>query len=85
MNYKIAFKKGVVKQVEHISKKQKQQIKEKIIKLQSDPFQPGVIKLKNSESSYRYRAGDYRVLFTVDKEAQQITIYKILHRKDVYE
>ena len=85
MDYTVVFKKGVIKQVEKIPQKYKELIKEKIINLKLNPFQTGVLKLKDSESAYRYRVGDYRILFTLDNRENKITIYKISHRKDVYE
>ena len=33
---------------------------------------------------YRYRWGDYRIIYTIDKAAARISILYIGHRKDVY-
>ena len=41
-----------------------------------------VKRLTNFTPEYRLRVGDWRVLF--DVEADQITIYRILHRRDAY-
>ncbi len=44
-------------------------------------------KLKNPEiGEYRFRIGDYRVIFDVDKKGniQILIILKIKHRKDIY-
>lgn len=45
-------------------------------------------KLKNSQlGSYRFRVGDYRIIFDLDKDGGNIIIVLILrirHRKEVY-
>jgi mRNA-degrading endonuclease RelE of RelBE toxin-antitoxin system len=53
-------------------------------KVQSLRQLTSVIKMKNS-TYYRKRIGDYRLLFEWDREEQQIVLYKIELRKDVYE
>ena len=45
-------------------------------------------KIKNSDlGQYRFRIGDYRALFDVDKKGniQILIILRIKHRKDIYE
>ncbi|MBD2517303.1 type II toxin-antitoxin system RelE/ParE family toxin [Nostoc sp. FACHB-973] len=38
--------------------------------------------LKNADSTYRIRVGDYRVGFTVVGDT--VTFVRVLHRKDIY-
>jgi len=33
---------------------------------------------------YRIRQGNYRILYTVNDEAHQISVYRIGHRREVY-
>lgn len=33
---------------------------------------------------YKYRLGDYRILYLLDVDQRQITILKVGHRRDVY-
>jgi len=37
------------------------------------------------KGAYRIRAGDWRVLFTVDERAERVTVFRIANRRDVYE
>lgn len=39
---------------------------------------------KPADAQYRWRVGDYRVLFDYDEDSKTITILKIQHRKEVY-
>ena len=33
---------------------------------------------------YRYRIGDYRIVYRVDKKEKDVVVLKIRHRKEVY-
>lgn len=39
----------------------------------------------NLAGSYRYRVGDYRVLYRIDDQQQSVQVVKIAHRSEVYE
>ncbi len=52
--------------------------------LTTDPFPRHAIKLSGTERLYRIRVGDYRIIYKVDTEAEQITIHYIRHRREVY-
>ncbi len=52
--------------------------------LSRDPFPAGVKKLVNSESVYRLRIGDYRLIFRVEQSKLVIEVILIGHRRDVY-
>jgi len=41
-------------------------------------------KLKGHSDLYRLRIGDYRVIFAINKKAQQICISAIGHRREIY-
>jgi mRNA interferase RelE/StbE len=54
--------------------------------LQKNPFYgPNIKKLKGEyESFYRYRIGNYRLFYQVDKNQITVFIITLLHRKDSY-
>lgn len=60
----------------------------KIIKavedLAKNPFPVNCRKLKGSESSYRIRIGNYRVIYQVDSGNNQLILYHVRHRRDAY-
>ncbi|MEB3232232.1 MAG: type II toxin-antitoxin system RelE/ParE family toxin [Leptolyngbyaceae bacterium] len=39
----------------------------------------------NLAGRYRYRAGDYRVMYRIDDERQEVIVLLIKHRRDIYE
>ena len=52
--------------------------------LSENPFPNQSRKLRGSESSYRIRIGDYRVIYTVDPHARRITVFHVRHRREAY-
>ena len=37
------------------------------------------------EGSFRYRVGDYRVVYSISESTQVVTVITIAHRRDVYD
>ena len=81
MQYEIRFKPRSIKDGKKIPEKTLARIFEKIEDLQDD-LSGDVKRLTNFEPEYRLRVGNYRVLFEI--EDNQIVIYRIRHRKDIY-
>lgn len=83
-NYKLVFDAKVIKDLKKIDqtwqKKIIEAIKNKLIK---DPFQ-GKRLVGELSPYYRFRVGDYRVIYEVVEQDILITVIKIRHRKDVY-
>ncbi len=52
--------------------------------LADNPFPVQSKKLKGSDSSYRLRVGNYRVIYQVDTENKVVVVYHVRHRKDAY-
>jgi mRNA interferase RelE/StbE len=61
----------------------RQRIAVALLGLAEQPLPPGVKKLKGSDG-YRIRIGDYRVLYTIDTEKKEVSVFAIGHRKEVY-
>ena len=54
-----------------------------LISLQEEPRPRGVEKLRGKKG-WRVRVGDYRIVYEIDDHSQEVVIYRIGHRKDVY-
>jgi mRNA interferase RelE/StbE len=59
-------------------------VKRHIDALENNPRPVGVKKLAGAKDGYRVRAGDYRILYTIDDRRKVITIFRIRHRREVY-
>jgi len=55
--------------------------------LQQNPrFHPNIKPLKaNYSGYYRFRVGDYRVIYSIDDETMQVLVDTIAHRSEVYD
>jgi mRNA interferase RelE/StbE len=66
----------------NLPSKQRAQILRKIARMQHGLL-GNIKRLREADSAYRLRMGDYRVLF--DIEADVIVVRRIGHRKNIYE
>lgn len=55
-----------------------------IKRLGSDPRRAGCRKIAGSESDWRVRFGDYRVIYEIDDSARVVRIMYIRHRRYAY-
>ena len=83
MSYIVEFTPSAKKDFKKIPIVETRKILNEIEKLQHDPRPNNCKKLKNS-SSYRIRAGDYRIIYEIEDKKLLILVIKIGHRKDIY-
>ena len=64
--YRVFFTKTSHKQYQKLDKPTQQKVDKAILRLQESPNQPNTERLLNhSEAGYRYRIGNYRLLFDI--------------------
>ena len=78
----IEVSKNAIKELQKIDKKHQKVIIEKIKLLENYPNTPNIKKLTNHYPPYRFRVGNYRVLFDIKDEIIQVLSVK--HRKEAY-
>jgi mRNA interferase RelE/StbE len=61
----------------------RQRVEAVIAALADEPRPKGCKKMVGSVG-YRVRVGVYGISYTVDDDAQVVTVYSVLHRKDAY-
>ncbi len=83
-SYRIQLLKSADRDIRKIDKQQIKRILSAIRALSDEPFPTQHRKLRGSESSFRLRVGDYRVIYEVDKGKEIIEIFYVRHRKDAY-
>jgi len=82
--YKISFDKKVAKDLKKIAPTEQIKILNAIEnKLSQDPY-IGKRLAGNLFNFYKYRVGNYRVIYTIDEDIIEIEIIKIGHIKNVY-
>jgi mRNA interferase RelE/StbE len=82
--YNVVFKRSVEKDLRSLPKSVIARVLKQIEVLRENPFPLQSVKLVGAEQLYRIRVGDYRIVYAVDKEAQEIMIHYIRHRREVY-
>ena len=82
--FKINWKTSSERDLRKIDKQFIPRIVDAIESLANNPFPSQSKKLKDTESSFRLRIGDYRIIYQVDSQKKEIIIYHLRHRKDAY-
>ena len=52
--------------------------------LAQDPRPAGCRKLVGSESDWRIRIGDYRVVYEIDDAEEVVRVFRVRHRREAY-
>ena len=82
MKYRLICTHRSIRDIDALDTSVKQRIGKTLLRYESDPLlhaEP----LKQSElGSYRFRIGDYRVVF--DIEGDEIVVLRVGHRRDIY-
>jgi mRNA interferase RelE/StbE len=82
--YRIEFKKSARKELDRLHAPEFQRISDAIDELENTPHPIGSKKLKGSESKYRIRVDDFRIIYEVKNTILVIFVIKVGHRKDIY-
>ena len=83
--YRLLIKPSAGKELARLGNKaDRQRIVQRIETLALDPRPHGSEKLAGYDDRYRIRQGDYRAVYLIDERRQEITIFKVGDRKDVY-
>lgn len=84
MAYAIQFKPAALRQFEKLSRDVQKRIAARIAALRDNPFPAGCKKLSGIPDAWRMRAGDYRVVYQVQREILLVLVLTVGHRRDVY-
>lgn len=80
---KVFITKKGAKELDKIADPLAEKISKEIQQLEKSPFPKNSKKLQGQEN-YRLRIGSFRVIYTVNKKAKEITILRVADRKTVY-
>jgi mRNA interferase RelE/StbE len=83
--YRVLIKASAGKELERLgTKSDRARIVERIEAMAENPKPRGCEKLAGYSHRFRIRQGNYRVVYLVDDQRREITIFKVGDRKDVY-
>lgn len=80
--YKVLFTQKALKDLENIDKEMQSRIATKLKEYAKEPLRYARRLISPKIGTYRFRVGDYRVIFDIDRE--NIVILRIGHRKSIY-
>ena len=86
MGYNIRFAQQIEKDLKGIDTKVAREIITKIDRnLSADPYHFGKPLRGRFKGLYRYRIGDYRVIYSINNNEIYVLILRIGHRKNIYD
>jgi len=86
--YKVIYSENAVKDIKKLDRIVAERIIEKIFFFSKQKtIEPFAKSLKGFQNKFRFRIGDYRAIFTVDKSGHIhiLMILNIKHRREIYE
>ena len=83
-SFKVVYKPSIEKDLRSLPKPTVLRVVNQMEKLGEDPFPSNTVKLEGAKNLFRIRVGDYRLVYEVDRKAQQVIIHHVRHRRDVY-
>ena len=84
MNYNVIIAHSAQKVIKRLDKPTRDRILKRIKELQKSPWAGDVKALKGLPGEWRTRIGDWRIIYSVDRDQLVIAILKISVRGDVY-
>lgn len=82
MAYEIAYTRRAAKDISKLQRQVKDRIKKKLERYADDPLCYARKMVDPSLGTYRFRIGDYRVIF--DLEDDKIVVLRVGHRREIY-
>ena len=82
MIYKLIYTQRAVRDINKLETNFKERIGKALLRYQANPFKYAEPLSDSDLGSYRFRVGDYRIVF--DVEVDKIIILRVGHRKEIY-
>ncbi|MFQ5424177.1 MAG: type II toxin-antitoxin system RelE/ParE family toxin [Phycisphaerae bacterium] len=85
MKYAVLLSSAAAKEFKRLPVNVIARLDPRILALSEEPRPPGGVKLRGKvPNGWRIRVGDYRILYRIDDGRQQVIVYRIAHRREVY-
>ncbi len=82
MKYELVYTRRAEKDIHKLAPEIKERIGKTLLRFSTDPFKFAEKLSDTSLGTYRFRIGDYRVVF--DVEGKEIVVLRIGHRREIY-
>lgn len=82
MAYKLIYTKTAFHDIQKLDNVAKKRIKKKLEELSKNPMSLSKKLISSSLGTCRFRVGNYRIIFDIDK--QNVVILRVGHRREIY-
>ncbi len=82
MNYRLVYTQRASRDIQKLEPKVKSRIGKALLRFELDPLGHAKRLTNASLGTYRFRVGDYRIVF--DLEEDEIVVLRVGHRRDIY-
>ena len=82
--YRVLLERGAEKDIRHLSAKAHDRVIAEIQALAKNPRPSNCRKLAGTDSDWRIRVGDYRVIYEIIDDIQEVRVNRVRHRREVY-
>jgi mRNA interferase RelE/StbE len=85
LSYKVTWHEDALEDLRGLDKSRAREIVEKVDEyLSKDPLALGKPLKGIFRGLFRYRCGDYRIIYTLDRKDKRLMVLTVGHRKNVY-
>ena len=85
MRYAVLLESRAEKELRSLPKQTLKRVDTKLQALSLNPRPRGATKLRGKETEgWRFRIGNYRILYQIDDEQGAVRVYRIKHRREAY-
>ena len=84
-SYTVEFTTAAAREVRKLDPHIRRRILMAVTELEADPRPAGVKKLSGYDDAWRIRIGDYRALYEIVDDTVLVTVFRVAHRRDVYQ
>jgi mRNA interferase RelE/StbE len=81
--YRVRLLRRALKDIAALPKDYARLVSEHIDRLAQEPRPPDSKKLRGTKN-HSLRVGTYRILYDIDDEARNVTVYRVKHRREAY-
>jgi mRNA interferase RelE/StbE len=83
--YTVVLTTASAREIRKLGEPTRRRVLASLVELESNPRPGGVRKLVGFDNAWRVRVGDYRVLYEIDDQVVVVTVFRVAHRREVYE
>jgi mRNA interferase RelE/StbE len=82
LKYRLVYTKRALRDIKNLDPRVRQRVGQSLKQFESDPLKFAHKLTDPRIGSYRFRIGEYRVVF--DLEGEEIVVLRVGHRRDIY-